>query len=53
LKGFRHVVRHAYDLEFREERMKELTALATQLATDLPVWSEDFGERVRAEQGWR
>jgi hypothetical protein len=52
LKGFRHVVRHAYDLEFREERIKELAALAAQLATQLPVWSMDFGERIRTEQGW-
>lgn len=52
LKGFRHVVRHAYDLEFREERMKELAALAEQLAAQLPVWSADFGGRVKAEQGW-
>lgn len=52
LKGFRHVVRHAYDLEFREERMKELAALAAQLAAQLPVWSANFGERIRAEQGW-
>ena len=52
LKGFRHVVRHAYDLEFREERMKDLDALAEQLAAQLPVWSADFGERAKAEQGW-
>jgi hypothetical protein len=52
LKGFRHVVRHAYDLEFREERMKELAALAEQLAAQLPVWAADFVERVKAEQGW-
>jgi hypothetical protein len=52
LKGFRHVVRHAYDLEFREERMRELTALADRLAAQLPVWTAHFGERTRAEQGW-
>lgn len=52
LKGFRHVVRHAYDLEFREERMKELAALAEQLAAQLPGWAADFVERVKAEQGW-
>jgi hypothetical protein len=52
LKGFRHVVRHAYDLEFREERMKDLAALAERLAAQLPTWSADFGQRVKAEQGW-
>jgi hypothetical protein len=52
LKGFRHVVRHAYDLEFREDRIKELAGLAAQLACQLPVWCADFGERTRTEQGW-
>jgi hypothetical protein len=52
LKGFRHLVRHAYDLEFRQERMKDLAVLAEQLAAQLPIWSADFGERVKAEQGW-
>lgn len=52
LKGFRHFVRHAYDIEFREDRLRELAALAAQLAVHLPAWSEDFGKRVRAEQGW-
>src|SRR6266851_2473402 len=50
LKGFRHVVRHAYDLEFREERLKELAIVAELLAAQLPVWSADFGERIRDEQ---
>lgn len=52
LKGFRHLVRHAYDLEFRESRMKELATLATLIATRLPAWSGDFEARTRAEQGW-
>lgn len=52
LKGFRHVVRHAYDLEFREPRMRELVALATDLSSQIPGWSVDFGEQVRLEQGW-
>ena len=52
LKGFRHVVRHAYDLEFREDWMKELAVLAGQLAEQLPAWTVDFGERTKAEQGW-
>jgi hypothetical protein len=53
LKGFRHVVRHAYDLEFREDRVKELVALAGDLADQLPAWSADFAERTRTEQGWK
>ena len=52
LKGFRHVVRHAYDLELKVGRLEELSALAGQLATDLPGWCGDFGQRVRTEQGW-
>ena len=53
LKGFRHVVRHAYDLEFREDRVKELAALAGELSVQLPVWSREFAERTRTEQGWK
>jgi hypothetical protein len=51
LKGFRHVVRHAYDLEFREDRLKELTVAAARLASQFPLWAVNFGERIRAEQG--
>jgi hypothetical protein len=43
LKGFRHVVRHAYDLEFRADRLSELVALAFQVADDLPGWVADPG----------
>ena len=46
LKRFRHFVRHAYDIEFREDRMAVLAGLAAQLAAQLPAWSEDFGRRV-------
>lgn len=52
LKGFRHVMRHAYDLTLREDRLRELSAIAERLATELPGWCEDFGKRVRKEQGW-
>ncbi len=52
LKGFRHLVRHAYDLEFREPRMRELAALAHELATLLPRWAADFVLRTKDEQGW-
>jgi hypothetical protein len=53
LKGFRHVVRHAYDLEFREARVSELVDLAAQIAAQLPAWSADFGEQIRSEQNWK
>jgi hypothetical protein len=52
LKGFRHVVRHAYDLEFREERMKELAAVAARVAGNLPAWALDFARQTGDEQGW-
>jgi hypothetical protein len=52
LKGFRHVVRHAYDLEFREDRLKELARIAAALAGQLSRWSSMFAERTQAEQGW-
>lgn len=52
LKGFRHVMRHAYDLTLREDRLAELSAIAQKLAAELPAWCHDFGNRVRAEQGW-
>jgi hypothetical protein len=52
LKGFRHFVRHAYDIEFQEDRVKVLVGLASELAARLPTWTGDFAKRVRAEQGW-
>jgi hypothetical protein len=32
--------------------LAELARLAEQMAADLPQWCADFGEKVRAEQGW-
>lgn len=52
LKGFRHVVRHAYDLTLRPDRLAELVGIAEQLAAELPQWCQDLGRRVKAEQGW-
>lgn len=52
LKGFRHVMRHAYDLTLRADRLAELVALAARLADDLPAWCADFARQVRAEQHW-
>jgi len=52
LKGFRHVMRHAYDLTLREDRLAELVSIAKSLGDDLPVWSADFGNQVRTEQKW-
>jgi len=30
----------------------QASAIAEQMAADLPQWCADFGEKVRAEQGW-
>lgn len=52
LKGFRHVIRHAYDLTLRPDRLAELARVAEELANELPDWCRDSGAKVRAEQGW-
>ena len=52
LKGFRHVMRHAYDLTLRADRLAELSRIAERLASEFPVWCAVFGKRVRKEQGW-
>lgn len=52
LRGFRHLTRHAYDVVLREDRLAELTALSVKLASALPRWCAEFGEKVRREQGW-
>jgi HepT-like protein len=52
LKGFRHVMRHAYDLTLRADRLEELSGIAGRLGVELPVWCVNFGKRVRQEQGW-
>ena len=52
LKGFRHVIRHAYDLTLRADRLAELTHLAEQVTSALPSWCQAFEKRVRLEQGW-
>lgn len=52
LKGFRHVVRHAYDLALRPDRLAELTANAERLAADFSPWTAVFAAAVRREQGW-
>lgn len=52
LKGFRHMVRHAYDLKLRADRLAELVIIAERIAAALPAWCEDLGKKVRIEQGW-
>lgn len=52
LKGFRHVIRHAYDLTLRLDRLAEIVASAERVATELPAWCAELGRKVRSEQGW-
>ena len=52
LKGFRHVVRHAYDLTLRPGRLVDLASDAERIAADFPGWSAEFAAVVRREQGW-
>jgi hypothetical protein len=52
LKGFRHVMRHAYDLTLRPDRLSELVVVAERLAAELPTWCGCFEKAVRAEQHW-
>jgi hypothetical protein len=48
LKSFRHVIRHAYDLRLRADRLDELSTLASQIASECPAWIDGFVERIRA-----
>jgi hypothetical protein len=52
LKGFRHVMRHAYDLTLRPDRLSELVVVAERVAAEAPAWCARFGSAVRAEQQW-
>lgn len=52
LKGFRHVVRHAYDLTLRPSRLAELVVDAERIAGAFPRWTGEFVVAVRKEQGW-
>lgn len=53
LKGFRHLVRHAYDLALRADRLTELVRIAQEISAELPAWCAAFGNKVRTEQGWQ
>ena len=48
-KGFRHVVRHAYDLEFDAVRLERLVEIATAISNEFSRWGEVFLEAVTRE----
>jgi hypothetical protein len=50
LKGFRHVMRHAYDLELDEDRIRKLVGDARRVREGFPAWCEDFLSAVRRSE---
>lgn len=52
LRRFRHLVRHAYTLTLRPDRLAELVRMAEGISTALPGWCDRFAAAVRREQGW-
>ena len=52
LKRFRHLIRHAYDLTLREDRLRELVRIATEVDGEVRAWCADFLAAVRREQNW-
>jgi hypothetical protein len=52
LERFRHLIRHAYDLTLRQERLQELAQFAAQASSALPAWHTEFVAAVRREQNW-
>jgi len=49
-KGFRHVVRHAYDLEFDPDRLEQLTHIASNVSQAFPSWIDHFFDQLPAEK---
>jgi HepT-like protein len=52
LNRFRHLIRHAYALTLREDRLRELTQFANEAGNALPAWCAEFVAAVRREQNW-
>lgn len=52
LRRFRHLIRHAYDLTLRPDRLRELVDMAKRANDALPGWCETFEATVREQQGW-
>ena len=52
LKRFRHLIRHAYDLTLRQERLHELAQFAAATSSELLAWHAEFLAAVRREQNW-
>ena len=50
LKGFRHVTRHAYELELKTDRL--VARIAAAVSRDLPTWCAAFNQTVKTQQEW-
>lgn len=48
LKGFRHVFRHSYDLELRQDRLLALSHLAQDVCLAFPTWITNFESSVKS-----
>lgn len=53
LRRFRHLIRHAYTLTLRADRLGELVDVARRMSAALPGWCDRFATAVRREQGWQ
>lgn len=53
LRRFRHLVRHAYALTLRADRLGDLVGTAKGISAALPRWCTEFAAAVRREQGWQ
>ena len=52
LKRFRHLIRHAYDLNLREDRLRELATIVDKVSSAMPELCNTFLRAVKHEQNW-
>src|SRR5262245_31701537 len=51
LKSFRHIFRHAYDLQLRADRLDELVEIGERMAKQFPLWCDAFVQSARQQLG--
>ena len=49
LKSFRHIFRHAYDLQLRADRLRELVEIGERVTAQFPTWCDEFVQSVQRE----
>jgi len=52
LRGFRHVITHAYDLELDRERMELVLKSASLVGNDIGAWVESFATAAAKMHNW-